>query len=162
MPIATCLPPYDWQIEGLDGLAADQIQHMDAFYCLLKRWYAEKEYTSVLLTKEDYNKRVEFLCYMRDGGDCRESWLAGNTNSYKWYRKYYVFTVGGGDKAVLVIRPKKVAIDVSAMRLTSFQQPSYAGRLFADLWKIHKEDHCKGTTFYSRVRNKLGNVTWDV
>ena len=26
---------YDWQIEGLDGLAADQIRHMEAFYRLL-------------------------------------------------------------------------------------------------------------------------------
>jgi hypothetical protein len=45
------------------------------------------------------------------------------------------------------------------MSLSSLQQPSYAKRLFVDLWKIHKEDHCKGVTFFYRVRDKLGNVT---
>ncbi len=82
---------------------------------------------------------VKFLCSLSEGGDCRQAFLAGNTN---------VFTVGV-ESAVLVICPKKFgAVDVTAMALSSLQQPSYAERLFIDLWKIHKEDHCKGTTFF--------------
>ncbi len=51
------------------------------------------------------------------------------------------------------------AVDVTVLALSSLQQPSYAERLYADLWRIHKEDHCKGITFYYRVRDKIGNVT---
>ena len=89
------VPNLDWTIEGLDGLDEKHIRHSNAFYSLLKKWYAGKEYTSVLMTKASYDKIVQFLIYMRDGGDCRESYLSGNTNAYKWYRKFHVFTVGG-------------------------------------------------------------------
>ncbi len=85
-----------------------------------------------------------------------------NTNAYKWARKYHVFTVGV-KSAVLVIHPKKYsAIDVTAMTLSSLQQPRYAERLFIDLWKIHKEDHCKGITFFYCVRDTHGNVMRDI
>ena len=157
------VPNLDWTIEGLDGLDEKHIRHSNAFYSLLKKWYAGKEYTSVLMTKASYDKIVRFLIYMRDGGDCRESYLAGNLNAYTWYRKYHVFTVGGDDNAVLVIRPTKLgAVDVTALALSYLQQPSYAERLYADLWRIHKEDHCKGITFFYRVRDKIGNVTREV
>ena len=59
-------------------------------------------------------------------------------------------------------KEKKCAVDVTAMALSSLQKPTYAERLFADLWKIHKEDHCKGTTFFYRVRDTHGNVTREV
>jgi hypothetical protein len=66
---------------------------------------------------------------------------------------------GGNENAVLVIRPMKLgAVNVTASALSSLQQPSYAKRLYADLWRIHKEDHCKGIMFYYHVRDKIGNV----
>ncbi len=55
------------------------------------------------------------------------------------------------DSAVLVLRPtpKKIsAVDVTAMSMDNLQQPTYAERLFIDLWKIHQADHCKGVTFF--------------
>jgi hypothetical protein len=60
------------------------------------------------MTKADYDERVKFLCYLKDGGDCRQSFLSGNTYAYKWVRKYHVFTVGV-DSAVLVIHSKSLA-----------------------------------------------------
>ncbi len=56
---------------------------MNAFYSLRKKWYCDKEYTSVLLSRVDYEERLRFLIYLRDGGDCRSSYVSGNTNAYK-------------------------------------------------------------------------------
>ena len=155
---------YNWIIEGIDGLDEQNIRHMNAFYALLKKWLRDKEYVSKLLTKEDYDARVNFILSVKDGViDCRDQYLNGNLNAYKWLRKYHV--VKYADSAVLVLRPtpkKSGAVDVTAMSMDNLQQPTYAERLFIDLWKIHQADHCKGVTFFYRVRDKHGNVTRDV
>ena len=71
--------------------------------------------------------------------------------------------MGGDENAVLVIRPTKIgAADITALALSSLQQPSYAKRLYADLWRIHKEDQCKRITFFYHMRDKIGNVTREV
>jgi hypothetical protein len=123
-----------------------------------------KEYTSQIMNKEGYNARVSFLLSVRGGDiDCREGYLTGNVNAYKWLKKYHVFTIG--DSAVLVLRPspkKSGAVDVTSMPFDILQQPTYVERLFIDLWKIHQADHCKGVTFFYRVRDKHGNVTREV
>jgi hypothetical protein len=54
------------------------------------------------MTKTNYEEQVKFLCSLKEGGDCRQAFLAGNTNAYKWARKYHVFIVGV-NRAVLVI-----------------------------------------------------------
>jgi len=44
---------FEWHIEGVDGLGGDDnIFHMNAFYYLLKMWYCNNEYTSILLFQE--------------------------------------------------------------------------------------------------------------
>jgi hypothetical protein len=68
----------DWAIEGVGGLEGDALRHMNAFYVLLKDWFVQKNYTSVLLTREGYNKRLEFELYLNNGGDSKESQLNGN------------------------------------------------------------------------------------
>ena len=114
------------------------------------------------MTKTNYEEWVKFLCSLKEGGDCRQAFLAGNTNAYMWARKYHVFPVGV-KSAVLVLCPTKYgAIDVTAMALSSLQQPSYAERLFIDLWRIHKEDHCKGIMFFFHVRDMHEYVMRDV
>ena len=75
--------------------------------------------------------------------------------------KYHVMTAG--ESNVLVLHPKKEGIlHISAMRLEDLQKPTYAERLFADLWKIHQDDHCKGNTFFFRSRDRHGNVTREI
>jgi hypothetical protein len=113
---------------------------MNGFYALLKNWYRKKEYTSILLTKKDYDTIVNYLLLLKQGDtDCRTGYLSGNYNAYKWAKRYHVFTFGV-QSAVLVLRPDstKGAVDVTAMSLDSLSQPTYAERLFSDLWKIHK------------------------
>ena len=138
---------------------------MNAFYALLKKWIGGKEYTSKIIIKEDYNARVNFLLRVKEGDiDCRKGYLTGNVNAYKWLKRYHVFKYGD-DNAVLVLHPspkKSGAGDVTAMLLNSLQQPTYAERLFIDLWKILQADHCKGVTFFYRVRDKHGNMTREV
>jgi len=155
---------FNWSIEGVEGLDEKQIRHMNAFYALLKKWFSGKEYSSGILTKADYDKRVTHLLgVQRNEVDCCEAYKSGNYYAYKWVKKYRVFTVG--DSSVLVLRPdpkKSGAVDVTAMALSYLQKPTYAERLFVDLSKIHKDDHCKGTTFYKRVQETYGNVTRDV
>jgi hypothetical protein len=107
---------------------------------------------------------VNFLHRVKEGDiDCREGYLTGNVNAYKWLRRYHVFKYTD-DSAVLVLHPspKKGAVDEMKMPLNSLQQPTYAERLFINLWKIHQTDHCKGVTFFYCVRDKYGNVTRDV
>ena len=138
---------------------------MNAIYALLKKWIGGKEYTSKIITKEDYNARVNFLLRVKEGDiDCCEGYLTGNVNTYKWLKRYHVFKYGD-DSDVLVLRPspkKSGAVDVAAMPLNSLQQPTYAEWLFIDLWKIHQADHCKGVTSVYRVWDKHGNVTREV
>jgi hypothetical protein len=156
---------YNWIIEGVEELDEEKKRHMNAFYALLKKWMRGKEYTSTLMNKEDYNARVNFLLRVREGViDCREGYLTGNVNAYKWLKRYHVYKYAD-DSVVLVLRPipkKSGAVDVTAIQLDRLQQPTYAERLFIDLWNIHQADHCKGVTFFYRVRDKHGNVTREV
>jgi hypothetical protein len=122
---------YNWIIEGVEELDEEEIRHMNAFYVLLKKWIGRKENTSKIITKEDYNARVNFLLHVKEGNiDCREGFLTGNVNAYKWLKMYHVFKYGD-DSEVLVLcpSPKKGAVDVVAMPLNSLQQPTYAERL---------------------------------
>jgi len=155
---------FNWIIEGAEGLEEEQIRHMNSFYVLLKNWFGGKEYTSGILTKADYDARVQHLLRIkRNEMDCCEAYKSGNYNAYKWAKKYHLFTVG--ESSVLVLHPdpkKSGAVDVTAMALSHLQKVTYAERLFVDLSKIHKDDHCKGTTFYKRVQETHGNVTRDV
>jgi hypothetical protein len=57
---------------------------------------------------------------------------------------------------------RKGVVHVESMRLEDLQQPTYAERLFADLWKIHQEDHCKGNTLFTRARDRHGSITREV
>jgi hypothetical protein len=143
----------DWAIEGVEGLEGDTLRHMNAFYVLLKDLFCQKNYTSILLTREGYNKRVEFGLYLNNGSDSREGQLNGNSNAYKWASKYHVMTVG--ESNVLVLHPKKEgSLYISAMRLEDLQKPTDAERLFTNLWKIHQDDHCKGNTFFFCSRDQ--------
>ena len=102
-------------------------RHMNAFYALLKKWMRGKEYTSTLMNKEDYNARVYFLLRVREGViDCREGYLTGNINAYKWLKRYHVYKYAD-DSVVLVLRPipkKSGAVDVTAIQLDRLQQPT--------------------------------------
>ena len=122
----------DWAIEGVEGLEGDALHHMNASYVLLKDWFCQKNYTSVLLTREGYNTRLEFGLYLNNGGDSRESQLSGNSNAYKWVAKYHVMTAG--ESNILVLHPKKEGpLHISATRLEDLQKLTYVKRLFADL-----------------------------
>jgi hypothetical protein len=78
---------YNWIIEGVEELDEEKIRHMNAFYALLKKWMRGKEYTSTLMNKEDYNARVNFLLRVKEGViNCREGYLTGNVNAYKWLK----------------------------------------------------------------------------
>ena len=150
-----------WVFEGVEGLGNDAVRHMNTFYALLNAWYSKKDYTSILMTRKDYYERVAFGLYLNNGGDCRSKVVAGMTSAYKWASKYHVLSVGE-ESAVLVIRPKKSAVDVTMMDVYTLQQPTYAEKLYADLWKIHKVDHCRGLTLYNRARDKHGNVSREI
>ena len=58
---------YNWIIEGVEGFYEERVRHMNAFYALLRKWGRGKEYTSQLITKEDYNARVNFLLRVNEG-----------------------------------------------------------------------------------------------
>ncbi len=88
----------------MEGLEGDDLHHMNAFYALLKGWYCQKDYTADLLMKAGYDKRVAYGVDLIIGGDCRLSYLAGNTFAYKWAKKYHILTVGQESK-VLVLCP---------------------------------------------------------
>ena len=95
--------------------------------------------------------------------------MGGTSTAYKWAKKYHVVTVGEESKVLvlLVLRPeenqrkkkKGRGVDVTAMRSEDLQQPTYAEKLFTDLWKIHQVDHCKGNTLFTRARDRHGNIT---
>jgi hypothetical protein len=108
------------RVEGVEGLDGDAIRHMKAFYAMLQRWYSEREYTSILLSRVDYDKWIKFLCFLKEGSDSRMSFVWGNTNAYyKWAPKYHIVIVGGEESAVLVLCPTKIgAVDVTAMSLS--------------------------------------------
>ena len=155
----------NWDSEGVESLDDKGIRHMNAFHAVLKNWIAKKQFDTKLMTKAEHDKIVDFLLGVQEGTtDCCEEKKSGNGNAYRWLQKYHVFTFGS-ESAVLVLRPddqKQGPVDVTAMALKDLQRPTYAERMFADLWKIHQSDHCKGVTFYYRVRDIHGNVSREV
>ncbi len=56
----------NWVIEGVEGFGDDQMRHMNVFYASLKKEIQKKEYTSKLLTKKDYDERVNFILGVRE------------------------------------------------------------------------------------------------
>jgi len=54
-------PSLNWNIEGVEGLDEGEKRHLKAFYALLKNWLREREYTSAILTKAEYDARVNLL-----------------------------------------------------------------------------------------------------
>jgi hypothetical protein len=133
---------------------------MNAFYANLRVWHSQRGYTSIVLTRAEYDERVSFINYLLEGGNCRAAFVAGTSIAYKSANKYHVVTAGKSSK-VLVLRPedkpenkkgqrkRRGAVDVMAMRLEDLQQPTYVEKLFSDLWKIHKDNHCKGLSLFT-------------
>ena len=103
------------------------------YECILRfaQEVAENEYASKFLTKEDYDARVNFILRVKEGDvDCREHYLMGNLNAYKWLQKYHVFKYADSALLVLCLTPKKSgAVDVTEMSMDNLQQPTYAERL---------------------------------
>jgi hypothetical protein len=97
------------------------------------------------LTKARYKKICQFCIDLVAGSDAQTKVLEGNLQAYEWEKKYDV--VMSGESAVLVMRPD-AAVDDGSLDLSSLRQPMYTEKLFADLLKIHKVDHCKETTFF--------------
>ncbi len=62
------------------------------YECILRfaQEVAENEYASKFLTKEDYDARVNFILRVKEGViDCRDHYLTGNLNPYKWLLTHY-------------------------------------------------------------------------
>ena len=72
-----------------------------------------------------------------------------------WCKEYDVMKFG--DSITLVYK-KEAAEDGTLPALDSYQQVSHYGRLYDDLFAIHRagNDHPKGRTFADRVRGKHG------
>ncbi len=62
------------------------------------------------------------------------------------------------EHAVLVLRPKNSSVEAQSLQLLKLQQPTYLERVFSDLYKIHKSDHCKGNTFAKRAKQAHDNI----
>jgi hypothetical protein len=138
-----------WIIEGRDELDDAGICHKNAFYVPVKEWYTKRDYTCTLPRKQRYNKIVQFCLNLINGADFWALFLVGNKQAYKWQAKYHAVAVG--ESAVLVMHPKDTAVDAQFLCLLSLKQPTYAERAFLNL-KIHRVDHCKGTTFSKRTK----------
>jgi hypothetical protein len=67
------------------------------------------------------------------------------------------------DAEILVISPTKGEVcDAQSLELSALAQPSYIERVFINLWKIHKDDHCKGGTIFQCARERHGNIPREV
>ena len=86
----------DWAIVGVGGLEGDALRHMNAFYVLLKDWFVQKINTSVLLTREGYNKRLEF---MKTGGYCPRSLKERQLVLYRRPGDRVLYTATAGEAA---------------------------------------------------------------
>jgi hypothetical protein len=153
--------PELWIVEGCDDLDKIGHCHKNAFYVLLKSYTSKKNYMSILFSKKQYNEIEEFCKYMLDGGDLRKVYLKGNKQAYVWHRKYDVIV--SPQAKVIVICPTQGQVhDAQSLELSALAQPSYIERAFIDLWKIHKDDHCKGGTFFSGAKERHTNISCEV
>ncbi len=119
-----------WQI----GLSSDvkisiskSHHHKNAFYTLLKHYFDSHDYTTILLTKAEYDKICQFCIDLIDGSDAWTKKLEGNLQGYEWERKYN--GVVSGEMAVLVLC-LDTAVDVGSMNLSSLRQPTYAEKVW--------------------------------
>jgi hypothetical protein len=100
-----------------------------------------------LLAKWKYDNILQFCLDRINSADPWSLFIAGNKQAYKWTAKYDTIVVGG-ESAVLVLHPTKGPLaNAQFTCLSILQQPTYVERLFLDLLKIHRVDHCKGNTF---------------
>ena len=116
--------------------------------------------------KRKYNEILQFCLNLKSGALPQSLYIAGNKQAYKWAAKYDAVLLE--DKsAVLVLRPTKgqhvdaqsiCLLGFQSIRLSALQQPTYVERLFSDLHKLHRDDHCKGNTFYKRAKQAHENV----
>jgi hypothetical protein len=97
---------------------------------MLKDKLWAKDQTTVLLSKDNYDQRLQLALYLVNGGDCRLSAMAGNTSAYKWARKYHVVTAGQENVVLVLWPPKKSgAVDATVMTLENLQQPTFIERV---------------------------------
>jgi hypothetical protein len=158
----TALATEIWVVEPTDDLDESGHRHKHAFYVLLNEWFQGRDYTCVLLTKQKHNEILQFCLALINGADARSLFLAGNKQAYKWAAKYDAIVIGE-ESAVLVLRPTRGPIvDAQSTCLSALQQPTYVERLFSDLHKIHRVDHCKGTTFSKRAKQAYDNVPREI
>ncbi len=85
---------------------------------------------------------------MLDGGDLRKVYCKGNKQAYVWHRRYDVIVLPQA-KVVLICPTEGQVCDAQSLELSALTQPSYIKRAFINLWKIYKDDHCKGGTIFS-------------
>jgi hypothetical protein len=142
----TALAMAVWIVEATDDLDESGHRHKHVFYVLLNEWFQGRDYTCTLLTKQKYNEILQFCLDLIDGADPWSLFIAGNKQAYKWVAKYDAIDIVG-ESTVLVLRPTKgPLVDAQSICLSALQQPTYVERLFSDLHKIHRVDHCKGPT----------------
>ena len=83
----------EFEVEGEMDAAASR--HMISFRTVFLRWYKSKNYTSTVLTKEQYRRLCEFCEQITDGVDCEDLVRRGYIQVYKWAKKYGMLSVGG-------------------------------------------------------------------
>ncbi len=134
------------------------IHHKNAFFALLKELFLGRDYACTLLTKRKYDEILKFCLDLINGADCCSLYIAGSKQAYKWAAKYDAIVVGE-ESAVLVLCPTKSPIaNAQSTCLDALKQSTYFERLFLDLLKIHRVDHCKGNTFWKRAKRAHENV----
>ena len=169
----------EWDVEVTVELDDAGIRHLNAFYALMREWFGSRDYTCILLTRKKHDEILRFCLDVINGAEVRSLFLSGNKQAYKWAAKYDGILVKKRDgvlvdqraakdpvidldHAVLVLRPKNIPVDAQSLQLCHLQQPTYAEKVFSDLYKIHKTDHCKGVTFSKRAKDAHGNVPRDL
>ncbi len=147
-----------WIIEGTADLDDASIRHKNAFFRLLKEWFLGRDYTCTLLTKRKYDDILKFCLDLVNSADYRSLYIAGNKQAYKWAAKYDAIVVGEESAVLVMCSTKGPIANAQLTYLDALQQPTYFERLFLDLLKIHRVDHCKGNTFWKRAKRAHENV----
>ena len=148
-----------YRIDGVEGVGdGDERKHLIAFYEAAIPMFEKKERSNRLMIREKLDVVREGLERLGVGEEPSEL-RAIFPSIYKWSKAFALVTLGGS--VVVVARPTFIQGMDTEIDLNYVKRITYFERVYADIYRGHRQDHTKGRTLYGRVCDSIENIARD-
>ena len=147
------------KIEGVrEGISRiEVIRHARAFYSVILPMMEKMNEAKAVMPKAKYVAIIAALKRLRAGETITVLKRAGYRNIFHWKKNYAIINAGDNkESTILVLRPKTLQENIAVGEIHRF---TYLEKLFADMLEHHGDDHAKGRSFHSRLRDVYCNIS---